>query len=172
MKARGDDNLGYWLFFTQRTVAYAFSEILRQCCQEYGKPYVITPPQYGVLALFEDSDGITIGSIGQMRRIDAPTVTGIIKRLEQSGLVERRHDKTDRRVVKVYISDEGREIMRLLADAVDSFNETMTRGISEAEQRDLLARFQQIVANLAVVTPESRDRFGVLPHTFVWEAQQ
>jgi DNA-binding MarR family transcriptional regulator len=172
MKARPDDNLGYWLFFTQRTVAYAFSEVLRQCCQEYNKPYVITPPQYGVLALFDDGDGITIGSIGQMRRIDAPTVTGIVKRLEQSGLVDRRHVDADRRVVKVYITDEGRDIMHLLADAVDSLNATMIQGMSEAEQRDLLARFQQIVVNLAVVTPDSRDRFGMLPHKFVWEAEQ
>jgi DNA-binding MarR family transcriptional regulator len=172
MKARGDDNLGYWLFFTQRTVAYAFSEVLRQCCLEWGKPYVITPPQYGVLALFEDGEGITIGTIGQLRRIDAPTVTGIVKRLEQSGLVERCHDRADRRVVKVFITDEGRKIMRLIAGAVDNFNETMTRGMSEAEKRDLLARFQQIVVNLAVMTPESRDRFGVLPHTFAWEAEQ
>jgi DNA-binding MarR family transcriptional regulator len=172
MKARVDDNLGYWLFFTQRTVAYAFSEVLRECCQEYGKPYVITPPQYGVLALCEGGEGITIGTIGQMRRIDAPTVTGIVRRLEQSGLVERRHDRADRRVVKVYITDEGRDIMRLLAEVVDSFNDTLTEGMSEAEQRDLLARFQQIVVNLAVVTPASRDRFGVLPQKFVWEMEE
>jgi MarR family transcriptional regulator, organic hydroperoxide resistance regulator len=163
MKTRADDNLGYWLFFTQRTVAYAFSEVLRQCCQAYHKPYVITPPQFGVLALLQESDGITIGTISQRRRIDAPTVTGIVKRLEQSNLVQRRHDRADRRVVKVYFTDEGRDFMPLLADASDCFYATLTRGITEEEQRDLLAKFQRIVVNLAVVANSSGDRCGMLP---------
>ncbi len=169
MKLRADDNLGYWLFYTQRMVAHAFAEVLRQCCVENEKPYVVTPPQFGVLALLQEVDGVTIGTISQRRRIDAPTVTGIVKRLEQSGLVERRHDKVDRRVVKVYLTEEGRDIMKLLGSEVDSFNETLTRGLSEAEQHDLLAKFQRIIVNLAAVAPTNGERFGLLPHDFLCE---
>lgn len=172
MKVRADDNLGYWLFYTQRIVAHAFAEVLRQCCVEYGKPYVVTPPQFGVLALLQEIDGVTIGTIGQRRRIDAPTVTGIVKRLEQSGLVERRHDEVDRRVVKVYLTVEGRDIIKLLGDEVDNFDEILTRGISEADQRDILAKFQRIIVNLAAVVPTSGERFGLLPHDFPCEPME
>src|SRR5579864_6402955 len=100
MLIRPEDSLGYWLFYAQRCVEYAFSEVLRVSCLKQEKSYVVTPPQWGVLALLYEHDGLTIGAISQRRGIDAPTVTGIVKRLEQSGLVERRHDRTDRRVVK------------------------------------------------------------------------
>src|SRR5947209_6706571 len=151
MKVRADDNLGYWLFYTQRIVAHAFAEVLRQWCVEYGKPYVVTPPQFGVLALLQEIDGVTIGSISQRRRIDAPTVTGIVKRLEQSGLVERRHDEVDRRVVKVYLTAEGRDIMRFLPDIVQDFNVMMMQGLSEDEKRDLQAKLQRLIVNVSAV---------------------
>ncbi len=85
----GDENRGrlsYWLFYAQRCVAYAFAEVMRAHCEERGKPYVITPPQWGALSLLLAQDGQTIGTMSQKRGVDAPTATGIITRLEQNGL--------------------------------------------------------------------------------------
>src|SRR3954453_23927221 len=113
-----DENQGrlsYWLFYAQRCVAYAHAEVMRVHCEERGKPYSVTPPQWGALTLLLARDGLTIGSMSQKRGVDAPTATGIIKRLEQNGLVERRHDRADRRVVKVYLTAEGRDILSSLA---------------------------------------------------------
>jgi DNA-binding MarR family transcriptional regulator len=157
-----EDFLGYWLFYAQRAMFYAFSEVLKDCCQEHDKPYAVTPPQWGVLSLLVEQDGLTIGAISQKRGVDPPTVTGIIKRLEQSGLVERRHDLVDRRQVLVYLTDEGRDIMRYLPDATIAFNEIMMRGFSEDQQRDLIAKLQQIVVNLGEIGPDTGDRFGLL----------
>ena len=98
--------LSYWLFYAQRCVAYAYAEVLRAHCEERAKPYVITPPQWGALELLLAQDGMTIGAMSQKRGVDAPAATGIITRLEQMGLVERRHDREDRRVVKVYLTAE------------------------------------------------------------------
>jgi len=166
IKIRPRDTLGYWLFYAQRCVEYAFSESLRQCCVEHNKPYIVTPPQWGVLALLYETDGITIGTVSQKLGFDAPTVTGVVKRLEHSSLVERRHDLQDRRVVKVYLTAEGWDIMRFLPDAVAVFYEIMTRGFSQAEQRDMLVKLQQIITNVAAVGPGTGDRFGLLPGHF------
>ena len=89
MEFHAEDYLGYWLFYAQRSVAYAFYEALKACCIEHEKPYIVTPPQWGVLSLLHNQDGQTIGALSQQRAIDAPIMTGIVKRLEQSGLVER-----------------------------------------------------------------------------------
>jgi DNA-binding MarR family transcriptional regulator len=163
MDIHSEDYLGYWLFYAQRSVAYAFYEALKACCLEHKKLYVVTPPQWGVLSLLYNQDGQTIGALSQQRAIDAPTVTGIVKRLEQSGLVERRHDLEDRRLVKVYLTDEGREIMRFLPDAAIEFSNTMAQGFSEDEKLDLQAKLQRIIANLSTVGPDTGDRFGLLP---------
>jgi DNA-binding MarR family transcriptional regulator len=162
MKIRPEDSLGYWLFYAQRCAEYAFSEALRISCLEQKKPYVITPSQWGVLALLYDGDGLTIGTISQRRGLDAPTVTGIVKRLEQSGLVVRLHDRQDRRIVMVYLTDEGWDSMRFRSDTALAFSNIMTQGFSAVEQRDMLAKLQQIIANVSAVGPGTGDRFGLL----------
>lgn len=162
------DTLGYWLFYTQRCVAYAFAEVLKGYCEEQQKPYVITPPQWGALSLLYEQDGLTIGTISQMRGIDGPTVTGIIKRLEQSGLVERLHDREDRRVVKVYLTDEARSIRQALSDRIDAFQHVVMCDFSAAEQRKLLIQLQRIVANVSRGAPGMGDRFGLLPEHIIY----
>jgi DNA-binding MarR family transcriptional regulator len=172
MPIRFNDNLGYWLFYSQRIVAHAFSEALRMCCEEQKKPYVITPPQWGLLALLCESDGLTIGAISLKRGVDAPTVTGIVNRLEQSKLVERRHDKEDRRVVKVYLTDEGRDITRYLDETAETFHGILTRTFTEDEQKRLRIQLQQIIVNVSAVGPGTGDRFGLLPQDFQCASQE
>ncbi|MBV9615566.1 MAG: MarR family transcriptional regulator [Ktedonobacteraceae bacterium] len=161
-----DDNRGrlsYWLFYAQRCVAYAYAEVLRAHCEERGKPYVITPPQWGALSLLLMQDGMTIGTMSQKRGVDAPAATAIIARLEQNGLVERRHNREDRRVVKVYFTDEGRDISNTLVSSVEQFDQTMKRGFSEGDMDRFLAQLQQLIANAAEIGPGQGDRFGLLP---------
>jgi DNA-binding MarR family transcriptional regulator len=159
MANRSQDSFGYWLFYTQRSIAYAFAEVLKRCCEEHDKPYVVTPPQWGVLALLDDTDGLTIGTISQRRRVDAPTITNIVKRLEQNGLVERRHDREDRRVVKVFLTDEGRAILHFLFRAAEDFDDIMLRGLSQEERYDLLVKLKCLIANVSSVGPNSEERF-------------
>ena len=163
MEFRPEDSVGYWLFYAHRTAAYAFYEALKACCLERNKSYVITPPQWGVLSLLQESDGITIGTVSQKRGFDPPTITGIVKRLEANGLVERVHDREDRRQVKLYLTDEGRDIMQFLPSAAKSFYEIMVQGFSEAEQHGLVIKLQQLIANLSSIGPGTGDRFGLLP---------
>ena len=166
MTFRPEDAMGYWLFYAHRCVAYAFSEVLRQACLDEKKPYTVTPPQFGVLALLYEGDGVTIGVISQKRGVDAPTITGIVQRLEQSGLVERRHDRRDRRVVKVYLTAEGQGSKGFLTDAAERFNALMTRGFSETQEQELRTKLQQIIVNLSAAAPGAGDRFGLLPDDF------
>ena len=161
-----DDNRGrlsYWLFYAQRCVAYAYAEVLRAHCEERAKPYVITPPQWGAISLLLVQDGMTIGAMSQKRGVDAPAATGIITRLEQMGLVERRHDREDRRVVKVYLTDEGRDISHTLVSTVEHFEQRMKRGFSESEMDRFLLQLQQLIANADEIGPGLGDRFGLLP---------
>ena len=169
MEFRQKEAVGYWHAYAQRCVAYAFAEVLKACCQEHEKPYVITPSQLGVLSALYEENGQTIGAIGPKCVADPPTVTGIVKRLEQSGLVERRHDREDRRIVKVYLTDEARDFKPSLTEAVMTFNGVVTRGFSEAEQRDLIAKLQRIIANLSVLGPDTGDRFGLLPRQVLYD---
>ena len=161
-----EDNHGrltYWLFFTDRCVTSVYADVLRAHCLQREKPYVVTPPQWGALSLLLAQDGMTIGTMSQKRGVDAPAVTGIITRLEQIGLVERRHDRQDRRVVKVYLTEEGRDISQTLVTSVEHFEQSLKRGFSESELDRFLAHLQQLISNAAEIGGNTGDRFGFLP---------
>jgi DNA-binding MarR family transcriptional regulator len=159
-----DDYIGYWLFYTQRCVGYAFTEVLKKCCEELHKTYEVTPSQFGILnTLYTQSDGLTIGAIAQYRGIDAATTTGIVKRLEQMDLIQRVHDTQDRRVVNVYLTAEGHDIMIPLQRAAKEFNTIALRGFSEADEQGFLAKLYQIIHNLSAIGTGVGDRFMLLP---------
>ncbi len=143
--------LTYWLFYAGRSVTAAYAEVLQAHCKERGKSYVITPPQWGALALLLIQDGMTIGTMSQKRNVDAPAVTGIISRLEQIGLVERRHDRQDRRVVKVYLTEEGLDISQTLVSTVEHFEQRLRKGFSEGELDHFLTHLHLLITNAAEV---------------------
>ena len=156
MAAPHMDNLGYLLYMTQRVVYYGLTQTLRQACVDHGKPYVITPQQWGVLGTLAETDGLPAGKLGQRLASDAPTTTGVISRLEHSGLVRRRHDETDRRVVKVHLTDEGRAAMAFLPQTVEDYQRHILEGLSAADQRRLSADLRHLIANvLGVLASET-----------------
>ncbi len=169
-----EDNRGrltYWLFYAERCINYAYAEALRAHCEERGKPYVITPPQWGALSLLLVQDGMTIGTMSQKRGVDPPAATGIITRLEQIGLVERRHDHEDRRVVKVYLTDEGRDISQTLVSAVEHFEQSLKRGFSESEMDRFLVQLQHLIMNAAETGPGLGDRFRLLSNEGMYSGE-
>jgi DNA-binding MarR family transcriptional regulator len=104
-----------------------------------------------------------IGTMSQKRGVDAAAATGINTRLEQTGLVERRHDREDRRVVKVYLTDEGRDISRTLVSVVESFEQSISREFSAGELDHFLAKIQRLITIASEIGPGLGDPFGPLP---------
>ena len=151
-----------WLAYCSRRITYAYDGVLQGWCRQECKPYCLTSHQWGVLALLQEEDGAMLGALSRMRGIDAPTITGIVKRLEQSGLVERRADLEDRRIVRVCLTAEGRSCCESLADVAEAFAERLLQSLSQADQLYLLQELQLLLSNVSAVTPNPLDRFGAL----------
>lgn len=154
-----DTSVGYWLSYAQRCFSSAFAEVLRRHCAEQGKAYVITPSQWGILSSLAREQEQTVSALAQHLRFDAPAVTNIVQRLEQSGLVERMRSREDQRVVKVSLSEEGQEIMRALQAVVEVFNEQL---LPAQERQAFIEDLQRFVACVSPLVPESAGRFGFL----------
>jgi MarR family transcriptional regulator for hemolysin len=155
------DMIGYWLTYAQRCHALTLEAVLRERCEAMGKAYIINPPQWSVLSLVSASQEPTIGSLAQSMGVDAPTVTHTVRRLEEYGLVERVHDREDRRVVKVRLSAEGQDLFRSLGPVGEAFNERLL-GTAEARQV-FIDQLQHLLADLSKIVPGGGDRFGLLP---------
>jgi DNA-binding MarR family transcriptional regulator len=82
------------------------------------KTHGLQVPEWRVLASLSDGDGMTIGELATLALQRQPTMTKIIDRMTEAGLVERRPDDSDRRKVRIFISDDGRRrVDAALADA-------------------------------------------------------
>lgn len=150
---RPDETLGSWVALAMHSLTNAFAEVLQRQCKLLEKPYAITPPQWSTLAWIDTYQVLPVGVLAQKLGIDASVATGIVKRLEIHGLIERVHDQIDRRIVRLSLTPEGREIVHQLNPVVIAFNERSFHGFSSEQQQTLLEQLRQIVSNVA---PEAR----------------
>jgi DNA-binding MarR family transcriptional regulator len=157
------DTVGHWLSYAYRCHSLTLEIFLRNHCKALGKSYVITPPQWAVLWILGSENGQTIGSIAQRSGVDAPSITSSVGRLEQHGLVERVHVREDRRLVKVFFTDEGRELYQALIPLVEEFDRQLCDTSLQSEA--FIMQLKQIIAHLSRVVPGAGDRFGLLPST-------
>ncbi|MDR3538600.1 MAG: MarR family transcriptional regulator [Acetobacteraceae bacterium] len=71
----------------------------------------ITYPQYLVLNVLGEEDGLTIGAIARRLALESSTVTPTVKRMEQAGLITRRRSEADERQVQVRLTESGRALL-------------------------------------------------------------
>ncbi len=73
-------------------------------------------------------------------------MTTIIDHLEQKGLVQRTRSSTDRRVIYVALTENGRRIFEEVAQAKLSFHRSLLSVLAEDEQEQLLFLFRKIAS--------------------------
>lgn len=70
----------------------------------------LTYPQYLVMLVLWEEERITVSGLGERLQLDSGTLTPLLKRLEQSGFVERKRSSEDERVVLVSLTKGGRNL--------------------------------------------------------------
>lgn len=113
----------------------------------------ITYPQYLMLSVLAEEDGMTVGAIAGRLALESSTVTPPVKRLEQAGLVTRQRSQVDERQVQVRLTDAGRALLARSNCLGDTLIE---RSGMTAEQVDALNRQVQDFRDALVGHPEVR----------------
>ena len=70
----------------------------------------VTYPQYLVLLVLWEKDGLAVSDLGERLFLDSGTLTPLLKRLQAQGLVDRSRDPQDERRVVIRLTDEGRAL--------------------------------------------------------------
>ena len=112
------------------------------------KDTCIHPKQAPLIGLLSCREGISQKEISQTLRISPPTVAVSIKRLEKSGIIERRADEKDQRLSRIYLTEEGKTVTRRVKDCIKEKEEAVFRGFSESELCLLRRFFLQMIQNL------------------------
>ncbi|MBW3129418.1 MarR family winged helix-turn-helix transcriptional regulator [Hymenobacter profundi] len=86
---------------------YALSRLLTKAYQPLLTPLDLTYPQYLVLLLLWEHRELTVKDLGQHLLLDSGTLTPLLKRLAQRGLVSRQRDPHDERSVRITLLPAG-----------------------------------------------------------------
>ena len=94
-------------------------------------------------------DGLTQSQLAEALCVDASTVTKTLVRLERYGLVERRPDATDARVLRVYLTPRGQGLVRSVVDIWTRAEQRLVENLGETERMLLRRLLRQVLTNLA-----------------------
>jgi DNA-binding MarR family transcriptional regulator len=83
-----------------------------QYSKELNRKYQVSAPQLSCLLSLDENGPLPPSQIAKQIMVNSSTVTGIIDRLEQKGLVQRSRVSSDRRVITVNLTVEGKKLAR------------------------------------------------------------
>lgn len=96
-----ETQLCFALYSASRAVVAAYGPLLA--------PLGLTYPQYLVLLVLWGAESPpSVREIGERLALDSGTLTPLLKRLQAAGIVERRRDPADERVVRIHLTEAGR----------------------------------------------------------------
>ncbi|WP_022723142.1 MarR family winged helix-turn-helix transcriptional regulator [Rhodopseudomonas sp. B29] len=126
--------------FQQIAVAVFLAEVERA-------GFDLTPVQYAALAAVADQPGIDQATLAGLIAYDRTTITGVVDRLTQKGLIERRANAADRRVRELHITSDGSRTLRAVTPAVEQAQQVMVQGLSAKEAGELVRLLKKAVAS-------------------------
>ena len=133
-------NLGYKIKLVSQLMYRNFLEQL--------EPHVLTPFHYLVLCCLWEEDGLSTSGIADKLKQLGATLTGVVDRMEDRHLVYRERDPSDRRIIRIWLTDEGRKLMDVLPAVGAETIQRATAGVSEADQAAVVQLLDQIIHNL------------------------
>ncbi|GAC1437357.1 MAG: MarR family transcriptional regulator [Terriglobales bacterium] len=97
------------------------AEALQWSVTELLKKYGLSPTQYNALRILRGagSDGLACSEIADRMINRDPDITRLLNRLQRMGLIQRGHDKSDKRVILASITRDGLELLRKVDQPLD-----------------------------------------------------
>jgi DNA-binding MarR family transcriptional regulator len=106
-----------------------------------------SPTQLAVLATVERDGPLTLGELAAVERVQPPTITAAVGRLEDRGLVRRSIDPVDRRVARVEVTAQGRLLLDESRSRKTAYLERRLEAL-DADERDTLERAAVILERI------------------------
>ena len=109
----------------------------------------ITLARFDLLASLSREDGQTLAALSRALLVTAGNLTGLVDRAERDGVVERRPDPADRRLARVWLTPEGRTLIRELLPAHAGHVHELLRDLPARERHALRALLGTLRAHLS-----------------------
>ena len=136
-----DDSFHYLSMINHMTIQKKLMEQLADTGLTLGQPKV--------LDYLKDHDGASQKEIAAGCLIEAGSLTSILNRMEEKGLIERKMLNGNRRTFHIFMTESGKKNQKLVEEAFKKIEKTALNGISEEEQKLFMEIFYRIYRNLA-----------------------
>jgi DNA-binding MarR family transcriptional regulator len=110
-------------------------------------PHDLTHAQWVPLFKLARGDCTTMAELAREVSLDPGAMTRALDRLETKGLLRRVRSQEDRRVINLELTEEGREVSKLVPDVLAEVFNAHLAGFSHAEWTTLIDLLQRLVAN-------------------------
>ncbi|MBW8841912.1 MAG: MarR family transcriptional regulator [Sphingomonadales bacterium] len=141
------DSLGFLISDVSRLMRRRFDERARQIGA--------TRAQWRTLTTLSRNEGLNQGALADLLEVEPITLCRMIDRLEESGLVERRRDPSDRRAWQLFLTDKSKPILDDLRTMAESLFVQVLQDIDESDRAVLRKSLQRMRANL-ITLPSPR----------------
>ena len=146
-------------FDLEASLGYLVGVVSRRMTRELNQqlqPLGVTAPQFVVLAVLWQRDGLAQNVIADLIGSDRPTLTVMLKLMTAQGLVRRDRDAADNRYQRVYLTPEGRRLQETLPALAARVNEAAAADLSPEDLATLMSLLNRIRTTLGTArTPPS-----------------
>ncbi len=108
------------------------------------QPIPIPPAQVLAITTLHEKGKCNLSELSHQMHIAAPTVTGIINRLEKGGYIRRQSDKNDKRVTIISLTEKGKVINEEFRHKIKSRWETILEKLSPEDQENIVKMLRKI----------------------------
>ena len=115
------------------------------------KPLGLSTGQPKVLDHLRYHNGASQKDIAHACHIEPASLTSILNRMEEKGLIERKMLNGNRRTFHIFMTESGKKNQKLVEETFEKIEETALNNISEEEQKVFMEIFHRIYRNLAEI---------------------
>jgi MarR family transcriptional regulator for hemolysin len=150
-----------------REILFTISDVgrlLRTYADQKARLHGMTRAQWAVLLRLERREGLKQSELADELDIQPITLTRLVDRLCDNGLIERRPDPNDRRAKRLFLTPAARPLLDRIATQVEELAETVLAGVDPAAVGVVLTQLGRARDNLkqaiADKTPQDVKRYG------------
>jgi MarR family transcriptional regulator for hemolysin len=151
-----------------REILFVISDVgrlLRTYADHKARHFGMTRAQWAVLLRLERHEGLKQSDLAEILDIQPITLTRLVDRLCDNGLIERRPDPNDRRAKRLYLTAAARPLLDHIDHQVEELGDTVLAGIDKNSGSTLLTQLERARENLkqaiaGKTSPEGVKRYG------------
>lgn len=128
------------------TVLWSLDHALQKRSKQMATRVGVTGPQRFALRAIERSPGLSAGDLAAMLRVHPSTLTGVLQRLDDNGLIRRTAAKDDLRRAELRLTAAGRRQVRRRAGTIEHTVSTVLDGTARADIETTTAVLRALVA--------------------------